>query len=130
MLVLATFAVAETVFGYHQSVDFKGWWPLILGTQIVVSALCCLAFAYASGPRVESIVYRIGWSYLLGITHFALVLYFYLHQIDWSAVNAGRIQLTTAERVLRSGWAFWGVYLPFLTVHALVARLRRQRHSP
>jgi hypothetical protein len=124
--ILAISNVLSTIFGWFRSVDVKGWWPVILAFELVIS--CAYAWAYSfiarkgrSFSRRFSVFYTLALSGCL-LVHTAL---YYLARPDWLAVNNGLATLTLFQRVVFNPYtelAIYGLFLGLATIRALRSR--------
>ena len=124
--ILTVWNVLETTVRWFSSVDVKGWWPMLLAAQMVIS--CAYAWVY-------SFVARLGTPFSLRFSVFytlALVGCFLVHAVldylarpDWLAVNTGLATLTFFQRVVLSpytAFAIYGLFLGLATIRALRSR--------
>jgi len=127
MVVLTVFSALNTLYGWFQSTDVKGWWPLILLLWFVVTWVYAVAYALlVSHHRLIQPAFLIQYHCALGAVLFLNTYLYYAIDVNWGAVNSGLAQLTTIQKIVTSHKTLYVIHLLFLGVAVIWSLVERR----
>lgn len=127
MVVLAVFSVITTLYGWFQSTDVRGWWPVILLLWFLLTWVYALAYALlVNHHRLIQPSFLIQYHAALGAVLFANAYLYFVIDIDWTAVNSGLAQLSVIQEIVTSHKTFYAVHLLFLGVAVIWSYVGRR----
>jgi hypothetical protein len=115
MVVLTVFSALTTLYGWFQSTDVRGWWPVILLLWFLVTWVYAVAYAlFVNHHRLIQPSFLIQYHAALGAVLFVNTYLHYMIDIDWAAVNSGLAQLSVIQEIVTSHKTFYAIHLLFL----------------
>jgi hypothetical protein len=125
--LLAVSNILSTVFGWFNSVDVKGWWPVVFALEMIVSCAYALAYAFIARTGAPfSLRFSIGYTLALSGCILAHTALYFLVRPDWLAVNTGVATLTPFQQIVFGRYTVFAMYGIFLGMAAFRALRLRQ----
>ena len=116
--VLSISSAISLIVGYHLSNDIASYWPIYLFfLEFIVICYCLIYPLLVANRSIKfSTIYSITYNSILGAL---LILYTFLRytiDVDYSAINQGKTQLSLFESVFLNEFAIPCLFITFLII--------------
>jgi hypothetical protein len=124
--ILVSGTIVTVSIGYSESVDMRGWWPIVAAVDIIKSCIF-VTMLFLLHRKVHTFSQRF-LLYLTGAlvsVHMLQAVMFYKISADRFGIREVALALPLLEQVLLSDRAFYGIDLFFIVVAVVWAYRQR-----
>lgn len=121
--------VINITIGYFQSVDVRGWWPIIVFLWTLIYSIYIIIFLAIDTIQPTSKKYHIIFHFILSTIMIAHTILYFTLKIDWIAINTHTKQLTLLQTIIFSNMTPYAILTSFLLFHSIYTLSNRKKIS-